>query len=71
MTPPLLVDAAPFSSTVAFTATAGIYTATRLPTLDEVRARRLGRRKPCICLDGSCDRCFLDDDDAHKRSLDI
>lgn len=71
MMPPLLLDG--FSSPVAFCATtAGIYTAARvLPTLDEVRTRRRGQRRPCTCSDGSCDRCFLDEDAAFEAAQDV
>lgn len=68
MTPPPLLDG--FAPPVAFGATAGIYTAARLPTLDEARSRRRSKRE-CTCVDGSCDRCFLDEDHDFNRSQDI
>jgi hypothetical protein len=68
VTPPLLLDG--FTSPVTLGATAGIWTAVRVPTLDEVRSRRR-EPQPCVCTDGSCRRCFLDDDAAYERSLDV
>lgn len=67
--PPLLLDV--FAPPVTYGATAGIYTAARLPTLEEARTRRRGQRRPCTCSDGSCDRCFLDEDDAFKSGMDL
>lgn len=68
MTPPLLLDG--FSSPVAVGASAGIYTAVRLPTLEEVRSLRC-QPQPCTCVDGTCRRCFLDEDAAYERGLDV
>lgn len=68
MIPPLLLDG--FSSPVALAATAGIYTSVRLPTLAEVRSRRRGLRE-CTCTDGTCQRCYLDEDAAFELSQDL
>lgn len=69
MTPPLLLDG--FSSPIALGATAGIWTAVRLPTLEETRSTRLPIPSVCVCTDGTCRRCFLDDDAAFARSQDV
>lgn len=68
MTPPLLLDG--FPSPVAVGATAGIWTAVRLPTLEEARERRRALRE-CTCTDGTCQRCFLDEDAAFELSQDL
>lgn len=69
MTPPLLRDV--FAPPVTYGATAGIYTAERLQTLDEARTARLPITRDCTCGPLKYDACRRRGDHDFTGSQDI
>jgi hypothetical protein len=60
--------AAPFIAPVAIQVTPrGVWSAVQLPPPSTVRSGRFA----CTCTDGSCIACYIAEDVAYERSLDV